>query len=114
MDAHPSRYSANVRVQSHREQVILDLTPMVRNLLIEFYKATRYKPVRIIMYRNGVSENQLGTVSWWTSCGLVKSCSCSGSRVVVNLHLVIQTFPNLIRSQLTPFGFGWFSLSGLL
>lgn len=32
---------------------------MVRELLIQFYKATRFKPTRIIYYRGGVSEGQM-------------------------------------------------------
>ena len=51
MDAHPSRYCAAVRVQKHRQEVIDDLSTMVRELMVEFYKSTRYKPVRIIVYR---------------------------------------------------------------
>ena len=51
MDAHPSRYCAAVRVQRHRQEVIDDLATMVRDLMVEFYKATHYKPVRIIVYR---------------------------------------------------------------
>ena len=71
MDAHPSRYSANVRVQAHREEIIRDLAIMVRDLMIEFYKATRYKPVRVIMYRDGVSEGQFQQVS----CSLTSMCN---------------------------------------
>ena len=63
MDAHPSRYSATVRVQQHRQEVIFDLATMVRELLIQFYKSTRYKPARIIFYRDGVSEGQFSQVS---------------------------------------------------
>ena len=62
MDAHPSRYSATVRVQQHRDEIIRDLAVMVRDLMVEFYKATHYKPVRIIMYRDGVSEGQFSQV----------------------------------------------------
>ena len=62
MDAHPSRYSANVRVQQHREEIIRDLASMVRDLMVEFYKATNFKPVRIVMYRDGVSEGQFNQV----------------------------------------------------
>ena len=31
---------------------------MVREMLIEFYKSTRFKPQRVIFYRDGVSEGQ--------------------------------------------------------
>ena len=67
MDAHPSRYSASVRVQQHRQEIIAELAAMVRDLLIEFYKSTRFKPQRIIFYRDGVSEGQFQQVSGpWT------------------------------------------------
>ncbi|UYV68163.1 AGO1 [Cordylochernes scorpioides] len=48
MDAHPSRYAATVRVQQHRQEIIQDLSTMVKELLIQFYKSTRFKPNRII------------------------------------------------------------------
>jgi hypothetical protein len=35
---------------------------MVRELLIQFYKSTRFKPTRIIFYRDGVPEGQLPQV----------------------------------------------------
>ncbi|KAL3320560.1 argonaute 1 [Cichlidogyrus casuarinus] len=62
MDAHPSRYSATVRVQSHRQEIIQELSSMVRDLLLQFYCATRFKPTRIIYYRDGVSEGQFTNV----------------------------------------------------
>uniref|UniRef100_A0AAR2LJK7 Argonaute RISC component 1 n=1 Tax=Pygocentrus nattereri TaxID=42514 RepID=A0AAR2LJK7_PYGNA len=63
MDAHPSRYCATVRVQRPRQEIIEDLSYMVRELLIQFYKSTRFKPTRIIFYRDGVPEGQLPQVS---------------------------------------------------
>ncbi|GAV05888.1 hypothetical protein RvY_15950-2 [Ramazzottius varieornatus] len=62
MDAHPSRYAAAVRVQQHRQEVINDLSSMVKELLMQFYKSTRFKPNRIVFYRDGVSEGQFLTV----------------------------------------------------
>ncbi|GFR77219.1 argonaute-like protein, partial [Elysia marginata] len=62
MDAHPSRYSATVRVQEHRQEIIRDLATMVKDLLLQFYHSTRFKPARIVFYRDGVSEGQFGTV----------------------------------------------------
>ncbi|PIK49325.1 eukaryotic translation initiation factor 2c [Apostichopus japonicus] len=58
MDAHPSRYCATVRVQQHRQEIIAELSEMVRELLVNFYRTTQFKPARIIMYRDGVSEGQ--------------------------------------------------------
>lgn len=63
MDAHPSRYCATVRVQQHRQDIIQDLANMVRELLIQFYKSTRFKPTRIIYYRDGISEGQFNQVN---------------------------------------------------
>ncbi|KAL4218512.1 argonaute 1 [Mactra antiquata] len=62
MDAHPSRYSATVRVQQHRQEIIQELASMVKELLIQFYKSTCFKPTRIIFYRDGVSEGQFQSV----------------------------------------------------
>ncbi|KAG8134005.1 hypothetical protein E2320_011768 [Naja naja] len=59
MDAHPNRYCATVRVQQHRQEIIQDLAAMVRELLIQFYKSTRFKPTRIIFYRDGVLHHEL-------------------------------------------------------
>ena len=48
--------------QLFSQEVIQDLASMVRELLIQFYKSTRYKPTRIIFYRDGVSEGQFRQV----------------------------------------------------
>lgn len=77
MDAHPSRYGACVRVQYPRRVVderngkqkedrtekIEELALMVKELLVQFYQSTRFKPIRIILYRNGVSEGQFYQVT---------------------------------------------------
>ena len=58
-DAHPSRYAATVRVQAHRVEIIQELSTMVKEHLMMFYKSTGgFKPHRIIIYRDGVSEGQ--------------------------------------------------------
>ncbi|XP_013197150.1 protein argonaute-2 [Amyelois transitella] len=59
MDAHPSRYAATVRVQQHRQEIVHEMSSMVQELLLMFYKSTGgFKPHRIIMYRDGISEGQ--------------------------------------------------------
>ncbi|XP_063807717.1 protein argonaute-4 [Pseudophryne corroboree] len=84
MDGHPSRYCATVRVQTSRQEtsqellysqeVIQDLSNMVRELLIQFYKSTRFKPTRIIYYRGGVSEGQMKQVAWPELMAIRKAC----------------------------------------
>ncbi|CAF89690.1 unnamed protein product, partial [Tetraodon nigroviridis] len=74
MDAHPSRYCATVRVQRPRQEVIQDLASMVRELLIQFYKSTRYKPTRIIFYRDGVSEGQFRQVLYYELLAVREAC----------------------------------------
>uniref|UniRef100_T1JA38 Uncharacterized protein n=1 Tax=Strigamia maritima TaxID=126957 RepID=T1JA38_STRMM len=58
MDSNAQRYSAKICVQNTRQEVITNLKDKVRELLVEFYRATKHKPVRIIFYRDGVGEGQ--------------------------------------------------------
>ncbi len=47
------RYSATVRVQQHRQEIIHEMSAMVKEHLVMFYKSTGgYKPHRIILYRS--------------------------------------------------------------
>ena len=61
MDANATKYCARVRAQNHRngkdaQEIINDLAEIVKELLIEFYRANRkLKPTKIIFYRDGVS-----------------------------------------------------------
>lgn len=82
MDAHPSRYSATVRVQTHRQEIIQDLSAMVKELLISFYRSTRFKPTRIIFYRDGVSEGQFSQVS-------MLLCSYHNGAAYISLEIIM-------------------------
>ncbi|CAH3143541.1 unnamed protein product, partial [Porites evermanni] len=68
MDANATKYQARVRAQRHEkgrgaQEIINDLAAIVRELLIEFYKANgKLKPSKIIFYRDGVSEGQFDQV----------------------------------------------------
>ena len=74
-DAHPSRYSATVRVQTHRCEIIQDLATMVKDHLMMFYKSTGgFKPHRVIMYRDGVSEGQFVQVLQHELTALREAC----------------------------------------
>jgi eukaryotic translation initiation factor 2C len=74
MDAHPSRYSATVRIQQHRQEVIHELSVMVKELLVQFYRSTRFKPTRIIFYRDGVSEGQFVPVLSYELRAIREAC----------------------------------------
>ena len=74
MDAHPSRYCAAVRIQPHRKEIIVDMASMVRELMIEFYKTTRYKPHRIVFYRDGLSESQFHNVLQYELKAIRSAC----------------------------------------
>jgi hypothetical protein len=58
MDAKASRYAATIRVQTGKQEIIGDLSEMVKELLKTFYLTCGRKPERILFYREGVSENQ--------------------------------------------------------
>ena len=68
MDAHASKYQARVRAQRHEkgggaQEIINDLAVIVKELLMEFYKANKkLKASKIIFYRDGVSEGQFDQV----------------------------------------------------
>ena len=62
MDSHPNLYSAEVRVQERRKEIILELKDIVKILLKKFRSATRAQPERIIFYRDGVGEGQFKEV----------------------------------------------------
>lgn len=73
LDGFPSRYKASVRVQEAktkdgtetetRQEIIIDLKDMVKELLRAFYKNTGgKKPEKIIFYRDGVSEGEFNKV----------------------------------------------------
>ncbi|XP_054978744.1 protein argonaute-2-like [Sorex araneus] len=75
MDTHPIRYCASVRVQQHRQEIIQELAPMVRELLVKFYKSTHFKPSRIIFYRDGVSEGQFQQVLFHELLAIREACT---------------------------------------
>ncbi len=100
MDAHPSRYCATVRVQKPRQEVIQDLASMVRELLIQFYKSTHYKPTRIIFYRDGVSEGQFRQVRLSSTPSLPLACTACGRKSLVsNNDAKINFNPEFPRSH---------------
>nr|AEF32754.1 ALG-6 [Ascaris suum] len=66
MDGHPSSYSSLVRLQyvrlidgeqQRRSESIEELDTMAVELLLRFYRITRFKPSRIFYFRSGIPES---------------------------------------------------------
>ncbi|KAJ3084300.1 hypothetical protein HK102_000701 [Quaeritorhiza haematococci] len=74
MDAQCSKYTAAVRVQKGRQEIIRDLGSMVIELLRSFYQTTRTKPARILFYRDGVSEGQFAEVVREEVASIFRAC----------------------------------------
>uniref|UniRef100_A0A8R7R770 Piwi domain-containing protein n=1 Tax=Triticum urartu TaxID=4572 RepID=A0A8R7R770_TRIUA len=83
-----TKYAGLVCAQAHRQELIQDLYKtwhdpqrgtvtggMVRELLISFRKATGQKPLRIIFYRDGVSEGQFYQVLLYELDAIRKACA---------------------------------------
>ncbi|KAK9290108.1 hypothetical protein L1049_008272 [Liquidambar formosana] len=81
-------YRGLVSAQRHRQEIIQDLykmeqdpqrglvhSGMVRELLISFKKSTGQKPLRIIFYRDGVSEGQFSQVLLFEMDAIRKACA---------------------------------------
>ncbi|XP_010940262.1 protein argonaute 1A [Elaeis guineensis] len=83
-----TKYAGLVSAQAHRQELIQDLFKvwqdpqrgtvtggMIRELLISFKRATGEKPVRIIFYRDGVSEGQFYQVLLHELDAIRKACA---------------------------------------
>ncbi|KAK9852837.1 hypothetical protein WJX84_011569 [Apatococcus fuscideae] len=68
MDAGIAQYAAQVALQPHRLEVIQDMRTMVKKLVVHFAERLKVRfgrtvwPVRVIVYRDGVSEGQFHEV----------------------------------------------------
>ncbi|XP_020104416.1 protein argonaute 10-like isoform X2 [Ananas comosus] len=83
-----TKYAGVVCAQTHRQELIQDLYKtwndpirgtvnggMIRDLLISFRRATGQKPLRIIFYRDGVSEGQFYQVLLYELDAIRKACA---------------------------------------
>ncbi|XP_022721851.1 protein argonaute 10-like isoform X1 [Durio zibethinus] len=83
-----TKYAGLVCAQAHRQELIQDLYKtwhdpvrgtvsggMIRELLVSFRKATGQKPLRIIFYRDGVSEGQFYQVLLYELDAIRKACA---------------------------------------
>jgi len=74
MDARAYSYASSIRSQNSREEIIVDLKNMVKELLIEFKSRTRKRPEKIVFYRDGVSEGQFDSVLSQEVLAIKRAC----------------------------------------
>ncbi|KAH8958404.1 hypothetical protein BDL97_06G022200 [Sphagnum fallax] len=83
-----TKYAGLVCAQAHRQELIQDLYKtwvdpqkgiltggLIKELLISFWRATGQKPLRIIFYRDGVSEGQFYQVLLYELDAIRKACA---------------------------------------
>ncbi|OQR82280.1 Argonaute1 (AGO1), partial [Achlya hypogyna] len=75
MDRHACHHAAAVRKQGHRVDIIEDLEGMIHDLLRRFYQETRFKPLRMVVYRDGVSEGQFSAVLNHEIAAIRRACA---------------------------------------
>ncbi|KAG5342200.1 hypothetical protein C0989_004512 [Termitomyces sp. Mn162] len=62
VDERLCKYTASIRVQASRTEIIQDLSEMFKIALTTFYKMHKIYPKRIFVFRDGVSEGEFQTV----------------------------------------------------
>ncbi|GAU45842.1 hypothetical protein TSUD_175410 [Trifolium subterraneum] len=70
-----NKYISRIRSQTHRQEIIADLGPMVGELLDDFYQEVEKLPNRIIFFRDGVSETQFHKVLQEELQSIKQACS---------------------------------------
>ncbi|KAL4452075.1 hypothetical protein ABPG75_007737 [Micractinium tetrahymenae] len=81
MDASATRYAARVSMQSGRQEIVVDLKNMMKDLLLEFYRVTRgRKPEHLIFFRDGVSEGQFKEVYYSEYSAVREACKEMGDQ----------------------------------
>ena len=74
VDLEGCKYRALHRNQKHRQEIIADLKELTIEHLKEFKRCTNAKPVKIIFYRDGVSEGQFDAVRQEEVAALQGAC----------------------------------------
>lgn len=69
------KHAGAVRAQGHRVEQIEHMREMVVDLMKRYYRETRSKPERIVMYRDGVSEGQFHMVLNYEVTAIREACA---------------------------------------
>ncbi|KAH7937750.1 hypothetical protein HPB49_015224 [Dermacentor silvarum] len=81
VDRYAFRYIATFRIQKQnavakaRIEIIEDMKNIAKDLLLSFYQINKFKPEKIIFYRDGVSEGQFSHVLQYEIAALREACT---------------------------------------
>ncbi|CAG8604515.1 4978_t:CDS:10 [Ambispora leptoticha] len=89
LDPKTTKYSASIRIQAGRTEIIAELANMVKELLKNFYKASGKKPERILFYRDGVSEGQFEQVLEFEIKAIKEACKSLDSNYNPRVTFVV-------------------------
>ncbi|GFZ18268.1 argonaute family protein [Actinidia rufa] len=95
-----NKYISRMNSQTHRQEIIKDLSTMVGEILDDFYQAQTRLPKRIVFFRDGVSETQFYKVLQEELQAIKAACSRFWSYkppitfVVVQKRHHTRLFPN--------------------
>ncbi|XP_043264089.1 protein argonaute-2 isoform X2 [Colletes gigas] len=92
-DPNAFRYNIELRLQPPREEIIQDLQMIMHKQLLYFFRATGKKPIKIIFYRDGVSEGQLAQVMHFEISAIKKAIANlekDGQHKIALTFLVVQ------------------------
>ncbi|WVW82289.1 hypothetical protein I302_104295 [Kwoniella bestiolae CBS 10118] len=67
-------YSAQIRLQEGRAEIISDLSSMIEEHLKIFYKHNKEYPERILIFRDGISEGQYAAALAYEHNAILKAC----------------------------------------
>ncbi|WWC66253.1 uncharacterized protein I206_100154 [Kwoniella pini CBS 10737] len=67
-------YSAQIRLQEGRAEIITDLSSMIEEHLKIFHKHNGQYPERILIFRDGISEGQYAAVLSYEHVAILKAC----------------------------------------
>jgi len=74
IDGSATKFPTRVSMQAGRQELIINLKQMAKELLQEFNRATGYKLESIVFYRDGVSEGQFDQVMKYEYAALREAC----------------------------------------
>jgi len=88
-DSNAVKYNTSARVQTSREEIIIELKDMAMDLIKKFVNMNKINPGRLIFYRDGVSEGQFDEVCRREIAALKSACEALGRGIDPKITYVI-------------------------